>query len=104
MWHLNLALYVRMEEAQSGLQPLPWHLGFHADRAYRVLGCFQPPVMGVPQVLLRSEYGVAGVVAMYHLRPVACLRHATQDSLLLNALPTDEGLNLNDWVHCVMAR
>lgn len=99
MWHLESALYVRIEEVRHGLQPLPWELGFQADRAYRMLGFFHPAISGQPQVLLRSECGQEGFIPMCHLQAVACVRHFTQDSVPLSALQPDDSVCLSDWVY-----
>lgn len=93
------ALYVRIETVALGIQPLPWHLGFQRDMAYRVLGCFHPSIAGQPQVLLKSERGCSCFISMCHLRAVACKPLPATDCVPLGSLVCDDKVSLEDWVH-----
>ncbi|EMH4161394.1 hypothetical protein RJ498_000598 [Pluralibacter gergoviae] len=69
LW-IEQGLYLRVQELENGPRPLPSKSGFSNEKAYRVLGCFNPSETSDAYYILSNDRDEIWFICNRHLRTV----------------------------------
>lgn len=70
LWMEN-DLYVRIVEMENGPMPRPLSSGFSSQRAYRVLGCFNPSETSDAYMIMSNDRNEIWFICNRHLRIIS---------------------------------
>ncbi|MBY0313947.1 MAG: hypothetical protein K2Q26_00375 [Bdellovibrionales bacterium] len=81
MIHLEAGIYVRVQESEGAPRPKPLESGFSLDRAYRVMGIFNPSETSEAFLILSNDRDEIWFISNRHVR-VAFIKKDSEETTI----------------------